>query len=242
MSDSTRRTVVLVDRHPLWLETLAQVCERASLVVRAKLTSSAAACERIAELQPALLITGIRMAADEMDGIALTRRVRETVPGIKVMVLSSYEDREHIDAALAAGAEAYVFKSAHPDDLLSAIRQAFRHSVYFAGARPQANAGNGAPAAPAGAGAGAALTRRELEILQLVAHGHSNAELARMLWVTEQTVKFHLSNIYRKLNVANRTEASHRAQLQGLLVQPEPDADEPGALHPLGTGRTATSG
>ena len=61
------------------------------------------------------------------------------------------------------------------------------------------------------------LTRRELEILQLVAEGHSNAQLARMLWVTEQTVKFHLSNVYRKLDVANRTEASRWAQLRGLL-------------------------
>jgi DNA-binding CsgD family transcriptional regulator len=61
------------------------------------------------------------------------------------------------------------------------------------------------------------LTRRELEILQLVAEGHSNSQLAKMLWVTEQTVKFHLSNIYRKLDVANRTEASRWAQLHGLL-------------------------
>ena len=61
------------------------------------------------------------------------------------------------------------------------------------------------------------LTRRELEILTLVAEGHSNAQLARMLWVTEQTVKFHLSNIYRKLNVSNRTEASRWAQVHGLL-------------------------
>jgi DNA-binding CsgD family transcriptional regulator len=61
------------------------------------------------------------------------------------------------------------------------------------------------------------LTRRELEILQLVAEGYSNSQLAKMLWVTEQTVKFHLSNIYRKLDVANRTEASRWAQVHGLL-------------------------
>ena len=61
------------------------------------------------------------------------------------------------------------------------------------------------------------LTKREREILQLVAEGHSNSQLARMLWVTEQTVKFHLSNIYRKLDVANRTEASRWAQIHGLL-------------------------
>jgi DNA-binding CsgD family transcriptional regulator len=73
------------------------------------------------------------------------------------------------------------------------------------------------------------LTRRELEILRLVAEGHSNAGLAKMLWVTEQTVKFHLSNIYRKLNVANRTEASRWAQLNGILsdgpAQATSDAD-----------------
>ena len=61
------------------------------------------------------------------------------------------------------------------------------------------------------------MTRRELEILTLVAEGHSNSQLAKMLWVTEQTVKFHLSNIYRKLDVANRTEASRWAQMKGIL-------------------------
>ena len=65
------------------------------------------------------------------------------------------------------------------------------------------------------------LTRREVEILGLVAQGYSNAVMARMLWVTEQTVKFHLSNIYRKLDVANRTEASRWAQLRGLLPDRE---------------------
>ena len=65
------------------------------------------------------------------------------------------------------------------------------------------------------------LTRRELEILRLVADGSSNGQLAKKLWVTEQTVKFHLSNIYRKLEVANRTEASRWAHLNGLLTSPQ---------------------
>jgi DNA-binding CsgD family transcriptional regulator len=62
------------------------------------------------------------------------------------------------------------------------------------------------------------LTKRELEILRLVSEGHSNSQLAKMLWVTEQTVKFHLSNIYRKLDVANRTEASRWAQVHGVIT------------------------
>jgi DNA-binding NarL/FixJ family response regulator len=130
-------------------------------------------------------------------------------------VLSAHHDTGHIDAALAAGASAYVLKTAHPDDVASAVRQAFDHSVFMSGAFPTAPARAATESARRGTPGG--LTRRELEILKLVAEGHSNAALARMLWVTEQTVKFHLSNIYRKLDVSNRTEASRWAQLNGLL-------------------------
>jgi DNA-binding NarL/FixJ family response regulator len=182
--------------------------------VVAKETSSTAALARVEELQPDLVITGIKMAEGEIDGLTLVRKVRERNPDARAIVLSMYEDSQHIDAAFAAGAAAYVLKTAHPDDLTSAIRQAFEHSIYLAGARSPA------PANAAEADDAPGLTRREFEILQLVAEGHSNAELARMLWVTEQTVKFHLSNIYRKLDVSNRTEASRWAQLRGLLATP----------------------
>ena len=86
------------------------------------------------------------------------------------------------------------------------------------------------------------LTPREREILQLVAEGHSNAKLAKMLWVTEQTVKFHLSNVYRKLNVSNRTEAARWAQLNGLLPPPNGQASaRPNSL-PRRAGTSGTDG
>jgi DNA-binding NarL/FixJ family response regulator len=210
-----RRTAVLVDQHPLWLDTVAQVVGRVNVEVVGKATSSTEALDLLDELRPDLLITGIKMADGEIDGITLLRHAREREAGLRVIVLSMYDDNAHIDAAFAAGAAAYVLKTAHPEDLTSAIRQAFDHSIYLAGARPVA-----APAASPPIDDSPGLTRRELEILQLVAEGHSNAELARMLWVTEQTVKFHLSNIYRKLDVSNRTEASRWAQLRGLLAAP----------------------
>jgi len=205
------RTAVLVDQHPLWLDTVAQVIGRVHVSVVAKSTSSTEALSLIEEHRPDLLITGLKMADGDLDGITLLREARERHAGIRVIVLSMYEDAQHIDAAFAAGAAAYVLKTAHPDDLTSALRQAFDHSIYLAGTRPAAVA----PAVQPDLSPG--LTRRELEILQLTAEGYSNAELARMLWVTEQTVKFHLSNIYRKLDVSNRTEASRWAQLRGLL-------------------------
>ncbi len=148
----------------------------------------------------------------------LIRRAREIHPAIKVIVLSNAHEASAVDAAFAAGAVAYVFKSAHPDDLASAIRQAFDVSVFFA--HSQTVSANVTSIRQQAAQDQPGLTKRELEILQLVAEGHSNGELARMLWVTEQTVKFHLSNIYRKLDVANRTEASRWAQLHGLLNEP----------------------
>ena len=145
-------------------------------------------------------------------------RLRSVVrsPSDAWLLARMYEDRAHVEAAFAAGAAAYVLKSADPDDLRSAIRQAFAHSVYLPGSRTAAAVqSTNAPTEDL-----PDLTRRELEILQLVAEGHSNTQLAKMLWVTEQTVKFHLSNVYRKLDVANRTEASRWAQLHGLLSTP----------------------
>jgi DNA-binding NarL/FixJ family response regulator len=209
------RTAVIVDRHPLWLDTVEQVVRRAGVEVVAKDTSPLAVLSKLADLQPSLLITGMTFAADEPDGLTLVQNASDRVPGLKVIVLSAHEDQQHIDAAFAAGASAYVVKTVHADDLTSAVRQAFMNSIFLAGARA---AHTSSAHAPAAIDDSPGLTRRELEILRLVSEGHSNAQLARMLWVTEQTVKFHLSNIYRKLDVANRTEASRWAQLQGLLA------------------------
>jgi DNA-binding NarL/FixJ family response regulator len=106
---------------------------------------------------------------------------------------------------------AYVLKQAQPEDVAAAIRQTFARSLYFADTqkaprpRPAVEADN------------ALLTRREREILEYVALGSTNAEVAHALWVTEQTVKFHLANIFRKLAVANRTQASRWAHAHGLV-------------------------
>ena len=204
------RTAVLVDEHPLWLDTVAQVVADLGVQVIGKATRASEALPIVTEHSPDLLITGIRMPEGEIDGIALVRESRLRVPDMEAIVLSMYDDAEHVEASFNAGASAYVLKSTHPDDLKSAIRQAFEPSVYFASDGRSSEK-------PLKSLDDVGLTRRELEILQLVAEGDSNAQLAKMLWVTEQTVKFHLSNIYRKLGVSNRTEASRWAQLHGLL-------------------------
>ena len=204
------RTAVLVDEHPLWLDTVAQVVADLGVQVIGKATRASEALSIVTEHSPDLLITGIRMPEGEIDGIALVRESRLRVPDMEAIVLSMYDDTEHVEASFNAGASAYVLKSTHPDDLKSAIRQAFDPSVYFASDGRSSEK-------PLKSLDDVGLTRRELEILQLVAEGDSNAQLAKMLWITEQTVKFHLSNIYRKLGVSNRTEAGRWAQLNGLL-------------------------
>ena len=189
---------------------------RVGVEVAGKTSSGKEAVALVDRLKPDLLTLEIDPLPGEPEGLDVLRQSRTKHPGLRAIVLSTHHDTGHIDGALTAGASAYVVKTAHPDDVASAVRQAFDHSVFLPGTVTAAPAP--AAAEPASRETPGGLTRRELEILKLVADGHSNAALARMLWVTEQTVKFHLSNIYRKLDVANRTEASRWAQINGLLT------------------------
>lgn len=208
-------SAVLLDRLPLWVEAVEGVLHRIEINVVGKTTKPSIALEMIEQHRPDLFVTGIDVDDPEMDGISCLRTALERFPQLRAVVLSVHEEPEQIELALDAGAAAYVLKSAHPDDLASAVRQVFQHSVYLAGSRTIRARVSQVPAGVS------ELTRREREILQLMAEGHSNAKLAKMLWVTEQTVKFHLSNIYRKLNVSNRTGAARWAQLHGLLSEQE---------------------
>jgi DNA-binding NarL/FixJ family response regulator len=209
---SAMRLAVVLDPHPLWIDAVTEVLRRISVAVAARAATPEEALEAVGELQPDLLILETAPYA-AADGASLVRRARTLRHDLRCVVLSSRDDPDAIEAALAAGASAYVVKTAYPEDLASAVRQAFEHSVYF---KRLASEPEGAPAQAVGSDL---LTRRELEIVELVASGRPNAEIAKTLWITEQTVKFHLSNIYRKLEVSNRTEAARWAHLNGLLTE-----------------------
>jgi two-component system response regulator DevR len=208
-SANGHRTAVLLDQHPLWHEAVKPVLERLEVEVIAKTTTPDEALEIVEDRRPDILLLDVDFADEGIDGIALIRDARELEPELRVIVLSLYDSPLEVEAAFSAGASAYVLKSVHPDDLATAVRQAFQPSIYLPGWKPTS---------PASGDRSKLLTERELEIVRLVGEGHSNRELARMLWVTEQTVKFHLTNVYRKLGVSNRTEASRWAQAQGLLT------------------------
>jgi DNA-binding NarL/FixJ family response regulator len=204
----------------LWIDAVEKVLESIDVKVVGRAAKAEQALTFVDELRPDLLIAEMQGSTGELSGLELIQGARERVETLRVIVLAASQDPADIDRAFEAGACAYVLKTAHPADIAGAIRQTFEHSVFLA--KTYRNRHTTAPAsAPAAAvDAGVGLTRREREILALVAEGHSNRTLAQMMWVTEQTVKFHLSNIYRKLDVSNRTEASRWAHTHSLALAP----------------------
>ena len=140
--------------------------------------------------------------------LARVRELKAIYPDAMLLMLSLRMDPEWHDSAFDAGADAVVSKAVHPASLGTLLREVARGAVVN---RPR-------PTRSREATEDCPLTSRELEILRLVAQGYTNGRIARELWVTEQTVKFHLSNTYRKLGVANRTEASRYAHMNDLAA------------------------
>ena len=154
-----------------------------------------------------------------MDGLACLEHLRTRHPQVKAIVLSGVEDDEVIQAAFLRGAIAFIRKHVEARDLPAALRTAVRGAVarpIFGEAQPQT----------AAAADEAGLSERELTILAALGEGKSNKAIAKQLWLAEQTVKFHLTNIYRKLNVSNRTEAARYAYQQGLVESPLYDGED----------------
>ncbi len=147
---------------------------------------------------------------DREQALARLREAGETVPDAQRLLLTADRDAAWHDDCFDAGADAILSKSVHPVALGTLLREIVGGNVIH---RPRPAREAAADACP--------LTDRELEILCLVAEGQTNSRIAGQLWVTEQTVKFHLSNTYRKLGVANRTEASRYAYVHDLVPQRE---------------------
>ena len=209
------KSAVILDRYPLWLDAMRSLVAGIGVVVVGAGTDRDGAVAMVEAERPDIFIAGI----DPLNPseVACIRRAKEVHSGVRSIVVADSADDEAIQAAFAAGASMYCSKTVEQQDLASAIRLTFSRSIHIA-----ATDGPTVPAEARPPEVAHNLTRRELEILRLVAEGSSNSQLAQMLWVTEQTVKFHLSNVYRKLDVTNRTEASRWAQIHGLLPPQTP--------------------
>lgn len=206
--------VAIADDHRLMLESVKRALEEAGDIrVVGEAMSGREMLRVISRVNPDVAIIDLRMP--DGDGLSTLSTIRSEHPDVKVIVLSASEDSEHIDEALDLGADGYVVKSINPVDLPSTVRQVVEGNVYHP--RGRADPSSVRASAEETVVAETGLTERELTILRLVAEGLSNMEIAGKLYVTEQTVKFHLSNIYRKLAVSNRTEATRFAYRNGLI-------------------------
>lgn len=161
--------------------------------------------ERVAELQPDVIIVD-ETHEPEHARERLTE-LTQLFPEAKRVFLTMRMDDDTLAETFECGADAVISKSVHPVSLATLLREISRDAVIHMPRRTPVKRPVETP-----------LTERELEILRLVAQGYTNGRIARELWVTEQTVKFHLSNTYRKLGVANRTEASRYAHINDLIA------------------------
>ncbi len=220
MSGSPVR-VLLVDDQALFREALATLLSvRDDIEVVGEAANGDEALRRAADLEPDVALMDLRMPV--LDGIAATRRLRVEQPHVRVIALTTFDDDEDVFAALRAGAVGYLLKDVSSARLVEAILAASRGESVL---QPSVAAKVVARFAQLPADDGqprpqplvVPLSERELEVVRLLAEGHSNREIADALFLAEGTVKNHVTNVLGKLGVRDRTQAALRARALGLL-------------------------
>jgi DNA-binding NarL/FixJ family response regulator len=201
--------VLIADDHPLIIAGIRRTIEQSEdLEVVGEARSAAELMTLIERRNPEVVLLDLRMPG--VSGVEHIEQIRQRWPEIKVVVLSACDDRPSIDAALQAGANAYMLKSTTSVDIASVLCQVSRGVVFHAPASPPAGVPTSSePQKPL-------LTDREQTILSAVGAGLTTAAISRELWVSEHTIKFHLTNIYRKIGVSNRAGAVRYALEHGL--------------------------
>jgi two-component system, NarL family, response regulator LiaR len=182
-------------------------------------TDGVEAVRAAAELSPDVILMDIVMPT--VDGIEAVRRIMAAQPGARILVLTSFATDDQIFPALKAGALGYLLKDTGPEDLIQAIRQVHRgeSSLHPMIARKVLQELSRPPQRPPTPDP---LTEREVEVLRLVAQGRSNQQIARLLVVSEATVRTHVSSILSKLHLASRTQAALYALREGLASLDDP--------------------
>jgi DNA-binding NarL/FixJ family response regulator len=208
--------VLIVDDHLLFRDGLrAQLSTAADTELIGEASTGEEAIELAASLQPDVVLMDIRMPV--VDGIEATRQIVRMSPHVGVLMVTMYEDDTSVFAAMRAGARGYVLKGTNHAEMLRAIRAVAGGEAIFSpaiAARLMDYFANIRPAEPPQVFP--ELSEREREILDLIAQGYKNAEIANHFVLSEKTVRNHVSNILSKLQVADRTQAIIRARAAGL--------------------------
>jgi DNA-binding NarL/FixJ family response regulator len=222
--------VLIADDHPFYREGVRTMLSTApDIDVAGEAASGDEAVIQAAMLQPDVVLMDLKMPGH--NGIEATRRIVQASPHIGVLVLTMFEADESVFAAMRAGARGYLLKDADQEELVRAVKAVSQGEAIFSSAIAQRLIHYFAALRPAVADlAFPELTDRERDILQLIARGHSNAEIAERLLLRTKTVQNHVSNILSKLQVADRAHAIVRAREAGLgLERNLPDDSRPKA-------------
>jgi DNA-binding NarL/FixJ family response regulator len=194
--------VVLADDHELVLEGLRSLLESEDdMQVLATAKDGARLVETVRTHRPDVVVLDLEMGEAAQGGLDVLEQLRAVHPDVRVLVLTAYSDGDSMRGALERGADGYALKTEPPQQTVTSIRQVHRGQLVFPHAARRWLMRSPAPETNQ-------LTARETEILALVAEGRTNAQIAARLRVSENTVKFHLQNLYLKLKLANRTEAA----------------------------------
>jgi two-component system NarL family response regulator len=200
--------ILIAEDHAVVRDGLASVLNfEADMTVIAHAKNGREAIERFRELKPDVVLMDLAMP--EVDGVSAIGVIRDEFPNARILVLTTYDGDESVFRALENGAKGYLLKDCSTADLLAAIRK-----VYAGGTHVSERA---AARLAERAISGAALSPREVEVLQCIAAGKSNKEIAALLFVSEGTVKTHVLNIHQKLGVDDRTGAVVVAIRRGIL-------------------------
>jgi DNA-binding NarL/FixJ family response regulator len=204
-----RLKLLIADDHELMLEGIRLALAQApEIEIVGATTSGSQVLPLVRQTSPDVVLLDLRMPG--MDGLRCLEALRERHPDVKTVVLSGCEEPDVVEAAFRRGAAGYIVKRIDPSDLPSVVRQIVDGNVYYPlEAR-----------APVTEVVDLGLTQREDDILKALADGLSNKQIARQFWLSEQTIKFHLTNIYRKLGVSSRTEAVRHAYEHGVIENP----------------------
>lgn len=210
--------LLLVDDQSIIREGIRSLLEtKADLTIVGEAENGQMAVDLAISLRPDVVLMDVRMPI--MDGVAATRLLQEKAPEIKVLVLTTFDDDEYVSQAIRCGAKGYLLKDTPSTELADAIRAVDKGYTQF-GPGLFEKTFQGLPASVEHPPEFDLLTPREQEVLQLIAKGCSNREIAEQLYISERTVKNHVNSLLRRLNLRDRTQVAILASNANLRLKP----------------------
>ena len=207
--------ILIAEDHPLFRKGMIFLLSSVpEFEVVGEATTGEEAVTRAAELRPDVILMDLQMP--EVNGIEATKRIMQDSPSVRILVVTLFEDDDSVFSALRAGARGYVLKDADEEEMILSIRAVSRGEAIFSPAIAERVLAYFASPIPAPPQAFPTLTDREREILNLIAQGHPNPSIAKQLSLSTKTVGNYVSNIFTKLQVADRAQAIIRAREAGL--------------------------